>query len=106
MLTLTTVGLEKQAQHFMESISYGQFKVNGIVVDNVPLYKKERSGSVIRVYLSVDVSYEGMISEIKLIDNEGDVVAASSETIAKPDSKGIYITFKYKYTEQEGMING
>ncbi|MGN0712011.1 MAG: hypothetical protein ACI4LO_09625 [Anaerovoracaceae bacterium] len=106
MLTLTERGIEKQAQAFMESIHHGSFKVNGIEVDNVPLYKKERNGDTIRLYIMVGTEYEGTISEIKLIDAEGDIVAMSSEVISKPDSKGLYVTFKYKYTEMEGMIDG
>lgn len=105
MLTLTTIGIEKQAQRHLDSLHHGQFKVNGVIVDNAPLYKKERSGDTIRIYLTIGPEYVGNISEIKLIDNDGDVVAQSSEIIAKPASKGIYVTYKYRYQEQEGVIS-
>lgn len=101
MLTLTATGIEKQAQRHLDSLSHGQFKVNGVIVDNVPIYKKERSGDTIRIYLTIGIEYSGTISEIKLIDTDGDVVAESTEVISKPESKGIYVSFKYRYKEQE-----
>lgn len=106
MLTLTTIGIEKQAQAFLDSIHHGRFKVNGVTIDNAPLYKKERTGDTIRIYLTVGLEHSEKISELQLIDKEGAVVAQSEEVIEKPDNKGIYVTFKYKYQEQEGIING
>ena len=105
MLTLTAIGIEKQAQRHLDSLHHGQFKVNGAIVDNAPLYKKVRSGDTIRIYLAIEPEYVGKISEIKIIDNDGDVVVQSQEVIEKPESKGIYVTYKYKYKEQEGVIS-
>lgn len=101
MLTLTEVGLTKQAQRFLDSIDHGRFKVNGTIIDNVALYKKERVGNIIRIYLTIGLEHEGTISEITLIDVNGDAVAISDEVILKPNNKGIYVTFKYKYWEEE-----
>lgn len=101
MLTLTEVGLAKQAQRFLDSIDHGRFKVNGTIVDNVALYKKERVGDTIRIYLALGLEHSGTISEITLVDTDGDAVAISDEVILKPNNKGIYVTFKYKYFEEE-----
>ncbi len=103
MLTLTQENLEKQAQTFLAALDHGQYDLDGVTVPNVPIYRKERTGTTVRIYLMVDYTITGRIDNVKLFDQSGDVVAILPEAYDKPADRGLYITAKYQFTEQEGV---
>lgn len=59
------------------------------------------SDGLVKVNLYFDNDVVGIISNVSLIDTDGDVVALAVRSISKPLSKGLYIGFKYKFDEVE-----
>lgn len=105
MLTLTQQGLNKQAQAFIEMAAHGSYKLDGVAVENAPIYKKTRIENIARVYIIINDPAVGVVSEIKLQTVDNVVIAQSDEVLQKPEAKGLYATFKYKFTEQEAGAN-
>lgn len=101
MKTLTEVGLRKQAQRFSDSISHAAYMSEGGVPKTIPIFNNIVEGDSVKIYVFFDDTVVGSVSEVQLVDKDGDVVAESDRAFTKPKEKGLYVAFKYKYSEME-----
>ena len=52
--------------------------------------------------IQVDDTFLGDVSQVELIDTDGDVVASAGDRVfTKTPGKGLYIAFKYSIAEME-----
>lgn len=100
MKTLTEVGLRKQAQRFSDSISHASYDNEG-APKTIPIFNNIVEGESVKIYVFFDDTVIGSVSNVKLVDKDGDVVAQSDRVFSKPREKGLYVAFKYKYAEME-----
>lgn len=100
MKTLTEVGLRKQAQRFSDSISHASYDNEG-APKTIPIFNNIVEGESVKIYVFFDDTVIGSVSNVKLVDKDGDVVAQSDRVFTKPREKGLYVAFKYKYAEME-----
>lgn len=100
MSTLTQLGINKQAQRFSDSISHATYESDG-APKIIPIFNNIVEGETVKIYVFFDDTIIGNISDVKLVDKDGDVVAESDRAFTKPREKGLYIAFKYKYSEME-----
>ena len=97
--TLTVIGIEKHVKRFSDSIISAKYRLSGVEKD-LALFKKVISGNEVKIYLYFDDGIVGNITNIKLIDDEGDEIAEVEQGFIKESSKGLYILFKYKFVEE------
>lgn len=100
MKTLTDIGLNKQAQRFADSIHHAAYNLDG-VPQTRPIFMSVVEGDIVRIYVYFDDTVVGSVSNVQLVDNDGDVVALTDRVFTKPQSKGLYVAFKYRFTEME-----
>lgn len=100
MKTMTEIGLHKQAQRFVDSLARAEYELNG-VTQSIDLFRKSVEGDVVKVFVFFDDSVAGEIGNVRLVDQDGDIVANAERTFVKPQSKGLYVVFKYRYSEME-----
>lgn len=100
MKTLTAKGISKQLVRLKESLSHATF-IQGGQTKTVSIFKTTIADSVIRIYVYLDDTVSGTISNISLVDKDGDVVAIAERQFTKPRTKGIYSVFAYKLVEVE-----
>lgn len=100
MKTLTETGLRKQAKRFLDSLSHAEYELNGSV-EQIALFRKSVEGDLVKVFVFFDDSIAGQIGSVRLIDVDGDIVANAERSFTKPQAKGLYVVFKYRYTEME-----
>lgn len=105
MKTLTEVGINKQAQRFVDSLSHAAYEIGG-VERTIDIFKTSIVGDTVKVFVYFDDSVDGEIGNVKLVDKDGDVVAKAESIFNKPRTKGLYIAFKYKFVEMEVEENG
>lgn len=98
--TLTDTALAKQAKRFSDSIDHATYTLNG-ASQTVAIFNKVTDGPIVKIFLHIDDAVTGTIANIQLIDTDGDVAAANARTIVKPGNRGLYLVFKYQFTEQE-----
>lgn len=100
MKTLQPAALHKMAQRFIESLDHALYELDG-VEGSVPIFRTMIDGAAVKVYVYFDDAVVGRLSNVRLVDKDGDVVAASSEIVEKPTDKGFYSAFKYRFAEVE-----
>lgn len=98
--TLTNKGLEKIGKRFIDSIDHAAYTLNG-EPKTVPPLRSIAEGDSIKVYVYFDDTVVGTVANVQLVDKDGDVVAQSDRTFDKPQSKGLYVAFKYNIQEME-----
>lgn len=65
-------------------------------------FRKIVSGSDARVYVYFDDTVIGDVSNVELVDTDGDVVASAGDRVfTKTQGKGLYVAFKYNIKEME-----
>lgn len=100
MKTLTAKGINKQLVRLKESLSRATYLQNG-QQKTVDIFKVDIADNVIHIYVYLDDTVTGSISNISLVDKDGDVVAVATRQFTKPRTKGIYSVFAYKFVEVE-----
>lgn len=99
--TLTETGLKKIGQRFVESIDHAAFTLNG-EPQTIPLFRTMVDGEEICIYVYFDEEFLGDVSNVELVDTDGDTVAATEDHVfTKTPGKGLYIAFKYNILEME-----
>lgn len=100
MKMLTTSWMQKQASAMLNSIDKVEYELNEEVRE-MKAFNGYVEGNTVHISILFNDLTTGRIGNIKLIDKDGDVVAVDSRRFLKPASKGIYIMFKYSFTEME-----
>nr|DAR93089.1 MAG TPA: hypothetical protein [Caudoviricetes sp.] len=99
--TLRDIGIQKIGQRFVDSIDHAAFTLNG-QPKTVPPFRKIVDGSSARVYVYFDDTVIGDVSNVELVDTDGDVVAGTDDRVfTKTQGKGLYVAFKYNIKEME-----
>lgn len=89
MKTLTSIGIQKIGQRFVDSVDHAAYTLNG-VPQTVEPFRRFVQGASARVYIYFDDTVIG------------DVIASANERVfTKTPGKGLYIAFKYNILEVE-----
>lgn len=102
MKTLTPIANHKRAKWFLDSLDYVSYKHEGVEKRTDILQKNINENHVeVLIYFTAEV--EGTISEVKVIDTEGDVIIAPPRIYNQEESdypRGLYISFEYVFEEE------
>lgn len=101
--TLTAVGIEKIGRRFADSIHHAAYTLNG-EPKTVEPFRRLVEADAVKIYVYFDDTVTGTVGDVQLVDTDGDIVAASDRVFEKPQSKGLYIAFKYKILEKETEV--
>ena len=52
-----------------------------------------------QAYVFFDENYKGKITNIRVIDKDGDVVAVDNKVYERTTEKALYVAFKHEFTE-------
>lgn len=100
MKTLTATGITKQLERLRDSLSHATYLLDG-QQRQADIFKTDIDQDTIRIFVYLDDTVTGSVSNISLIDKDGDVVALAAREFVKPQSKGLYSVFAYKFVEVE-----
>ena len=98
MKTLTDLGLNKMAKSYSDSLSHVLYNLDG-VEKQIDFFKKKVVGNTVQVYVFFDENYKGNITDIRVIDKDGDVVALDNKVYERTTNKALYVAFKHEFTE-------
>lgn len=98
--TLKPIGVQKIGQRFVDSVDHAAYTLSGQPKTVAP-FRKIVEGEAAKVYIYFDDTVTGEIANVQLVDADGDVIAETDRTFAKPQSKGLYVAFKYNIKEVE-----
>lgn len=100
MKTLTETGIAKIQNLFLTSLSHATYEKDGSTY-TIDFLKAAVENGLIRVSIYFNEEYVGQVSNVKLVDVDGDIVAHSTRTFIKPSSKGLYVAFTYRLLEED-----
>lgn len=103
MKTFTEVGINKQLTRLKDSLSHATYLLDG-QEQQVNIFKTDIDQNLIRVFVYLDDTVSGTVSEISLVDTDGDVIALADREFIKPQSKGLYSVFAYRFVEVEVSV--
>ena len=98
MRTLTDLALNKMANYYLDSLSHVLYNLDG-VEKQIDFFKKKVVGNTVQVYVFFDENYKGNITDIRVIDKDGDVVAVDNKVYERTTNKALYVAFKHEFTE-------
>ena len=107
MKTLTPIANNKRAKWFLDSLDYVTYKNNGEEKRSEILQKNIEDNHIeVLIYFPSEV--EGTISDVKVVDKEGDIVIAPERIYNQEESdypRGLYISFEYIFEEEVINLN-
>ena len=98
MKTLTDLALNKMANNYLNSLSHVLYDLDG-VEKQIDFIKKKIEGNTVQAYVFFHENYKGKITNIRIIDKDGDVVAVDNKVYERTTEKALYIAFKHEFTE-------
>ena len=98
MRTLTDLALNKMANTYLDSLSHVLYKLDG-EEKRLEFFKKKVIGNTVNIYVFFDENYKGKITDIRVIDKDGDVVALENKVYERTTNKALYVAFKHEFTE-------
>ena len=98
MKTLTDLALNKMANNYLNSLSHVLYKLDG-EEKRLEFFKKKVIGNTVNIYVFFDENYKGKITDIRVIDKDGDVVAVDNKVYKRTTEKALYVAFKHEFTE-------
>ena len=98
MRTLTDLALNKMANYYLDSLSHVLYKSDG-VEKQIDFFKKKVVGKTVQAYVFFDENYKGKITDIRVIDKDGDIVAKDPKIYERTTNKALYVAFKHEFTE-------
>ena len=98
MKTLTNLALNKMANAYLNSLSHVLYNLDG-EEKRLEFVKKKVVGNTVQVYAFFDENYKGNITDIRVIDKDGDVVAVDNKVYERTTEKALYVAFKHEFTE-------
>lgn len=94
---MTVDGMNLLFGFFKNNLLKCQVLVNGNYVD-VPIQKYEQTSNSIRIFVYIDETVVGTITQYRLISTNGTVFDTKSDTITK-DDRGLLTLFEYEIQE-------
>ena len=98
MKTLTDLALNKIANTYFDSLSNVLSKLDG-EEKRLDFFSKKVVGKTVQAYVFFDENYKGKITDIRVIDKDGDVVAVDNKVYERTTNKALYVAFKHEFTE-------
>ena len=98
MKTLTDIALNKMANNYLNSLSHVLYDLDD-VEKQIDFFKKKVDGNTVQAYVFFDENYKGKITNIRVIDKDGDVVAVDNKVYERTTEKALYVAFKHEFTE-------
>ena len=86
------------ANRYLESLSHVLYELNG-EEKQIDFFKKKVEGNTVQVYVFFDENYKGKITNIRVIDVDGDVVAMDYKVYERTSQKALYVAFKHEFAE-------
>lgn len=98
MKTLTDIALNKMANNYLNSLSHVLYDLDD-VEKRIDFFKKKVDGNTVKVYVFFDENYKGKITNIRVIDKDGDTVAVDNKVYERTSEKALYVAFKHEFME-------
>ena len=98
MRTLTDLALNKMANYYLDSLSHVLYNLDG-EEKRLDFFSKKVVGRTAQAYVFFDENYKGKITDIRVIDKDGDVVAVDNKVYERTTNKALYVAFKHEFTE-------
>ena len=98
MKTLTDLALNKMANYYLDSLSHVLYNLDG-EERRLEFFSKKVVGKTVQAYVFFDENYKGKITDIRVIDKDGDVVAVDNKVYERTTNKALYVAFKHEFTE-------
>lgn len=98
MKTLTDLALNKMANNYLNSLSHVLYDLDD-VEKQIDFFKKKVDGNTVQAYVFFDENYKGKITNIRVIDKDGDIVAVDNKVYERTSEKALYVAFKHEFTE-------
>ena len=98
MRTLTDLALNKMANYYLDSLSHVLYNLDG-EERRLEFFSKKVVGKTVQAYVFFDENYKGKITNIRVIDKDGDVVAVDNKVYERTTNKALYVAFKHEFTE-------
>lgn len=95
---LSSTAITKVATFITSSIDHAILKINNIDT-TVAIHSTNIANNILYVYVWLDDSIQGSITNVKLIDNDGDIFAEKVDSINKDTVEGILVSFKFTLSE-------
>jgi hypothetical protein len=95
---ITSTGFNNVLTYISNLISTGRYVVSGTNID-VPILSKTISGNTLTVNIFLTDGAAGTVTDIKLIDTNGQVFADKPDSITKLATQGVLVIFKFTITE-------
>lgn len=83
-----------------DSLAYATFLEDG-KLRKVSIFKVNVVENIIKIYVYLDDTVKGVVKDVSLVDEDGDIIAIAKREFTKPRTKGIYVVFVYKFVEVE-----
>ena len=98
MKTLTDLALNKMANYYLDNLSHVLYKLDG-EEKRLEFFSKKVVGRTVQAYVFFDENYKGKITDIRVIDKDGDIVAVDNKIYERTTNKALYVAFKHEFTE-------
>ena len=98
MRTLTDLALNKMANYYLDSLSHVLYNLDG-EEKRLDFFSKKVVGKTVQAYVFFDENYKGKITDIRVIDKDGDIVAIDNKVYERTSEKALYVAFKHEFTE-------
>ena len=98
MRTLTDLALNKMANTYLDSLSHVLYNLDG-EERRLEFFSKKVVGKTVQAYVFFDENYKGKITDIRVIDKDGDIVAVDNKVYERTTNKALYVAFKHEFTE-------
>ena len=98
MKSLTDTALIKMANDYVNSLSKVKYKLDGVEKE-IDFFSKKVVNKTAQAYIFFDENYKGKITDIRVIDKDGDIVAVDNKVYERTTNKALYVAFKHEFTE-------
>lgn len=97
---ITKQGINIIAKSILNLIDHAELKIDKDI-KKLNLYKTSIENNSLKVFLMLDDTFQGKITETKLISKSNEVLIDRAESIEKDTSRGLLIIFNIKISEVE-----
>jgi len=94
---MTADGMNLLFSFFKNNLLKCQVLVNGNYLD-VPIQRYEQSSNSIKIFVYIDETVVGAITQYRLVSTDGKIFDTKSDTVTK-DDRGLLTLFEYQVQE-------